>query len=216
MQVSSWPASLVPPLWRRQVVALQEQAWPSDPTALAGVTHDPAAAAGVVDDAADASGVIHAAAAGVIHDPNLRPVSLLLVDDGTVLAALDILSKDLSHDGRRYAAAGVSTVVTDRARRRQGHGRRLVTAAREAIQAGGADLGIFTCDRPLQAFYESAGWSPLPHAVLVGGTPEEPFPSDRLGKLVLACFFSERARRHARSFDHARIELYPGPIDKLW
>jgi hypothetical protein len=69
VRVASWPASLVPAELRAQVVALQEQAWPSD---------DPAVVAGVV------------------HDPALRPVSLLLVDDGTVLAALDILSKDVT------------------------------------------------------------------------------------------------------------------------
>lgn len=189
MQVSSWPASLVPPELRAQVVALQEQAWPSD---------DPAAATGVV------------------HDPALRPVSLLLIDDGIVLAALDILSKEVSHGGRRFAASGLSTVITDRERRRQGHGRRLLTAAQDAIRSSGADLGIFTCNRPLQAFYESAGWRLLPGAVLVGGIPEEPFPSDRFDKVALARFFSARARRHAHSFDHARIELYPGQIDKLW
>ena len=189
MQVGSWPASLVPAELRAQVVALQELEWPSDgPTAAVGVTHDPA----------------------------LRPVSLLLVDHGTVVAALDILSKDLSHRGRRYAASGLSAVITSRDRRRQGYGRLLVTAAREAIGESGADLGIFTCDRPLQAFYESAGWQVLPGTVLVGGTREEPYPSDRVGKVVLAGFFSARAQSGAGSFDHARVELYPGAICKLW
>ncbi len=180
---------MVPAKLRAQVIALQEQAWPSD---------DPAAAPGVT------------------HDPALRPVSLLLVDHETVVAALDILSKDLSHGGQRYAASGLSTVVTEPAQRRKGYGRQLVTAALESMPAGGADLGIVSCDRPLQAFYEAAGWSVLPGAVLVGGTPEEPFPSDRLDKVVLASFFSNRAQRHAQSFDQARIELYPGRIDKLW
>jgi GNAT superfamily N-acetyltransferase len=189
VKVRSWPASLVPAELRAQVVALQEQAWPSD---------DPAAAQGVA------------------HDPALRPVSLLLVDDGTVVAALDILSKVVIHRGRRFAASGLSTVVTDRERRRQGHGRRLVTAAGDALRDGGADLGIFSCDRPLRPFYESAGWCVLPGAVLVGGTPKEPFPSDRLDKVVLARFFSARARSCAGWFDRARIELFPGPIDKLW
>jgi GNAT superfamily N-acetyltransferase len=189
VRVASWPASLVPAELRAQVVALQEQAWPSD---------DPAVVAGVV------------------HDPALRPVSLLLVDDGTVLAALDILSKDVIHRGRRFAASGLSTVVTDRQRRRQGHGRRLVTAAREMIRDSGVDLGIFSCDRPLQHFYESAGWGVLPGAVLVGGTPEEPFPSDRFDKVVLARFFSAHAKSCSGWFERARIELFPGPIDKLW
>ena len=91
-----------------------------------------------------------------------------------------------------------------------------MSAAREAIAASGADLGIFTCDRPLGPFYESAGWAVIPGAVLVGGTPEEPFPSDQWDKVTLAAFFSAKARRGAASFAGARIGLYAGRIDKLW
>jgi GNAT superfamily N-acetyltransferase len=150
------------------------------------------------------------------HDPALRPVSMALVAGGRVLAALDILSKDIEHAGERYAARGLSTVVTDQAVRRLGHGRRLVGAAREEIAASGADLGIFTCDRPLGPFYESAGWTIVPGAVLVGGTPEAPFPSDQWDKVTLAAFFTAKATRGAPSFADSRIELYPGDIDKLW
>ncbi len=114
------------------------------------------------------------------HDPALHPLSLLLVADGRVLSALDILSKEIEHAGERYAARGLSTVVTDEALRGRGHGRRSWSAARERIAAGGADLGLFTCDRSLGPFYESAGWSIVPGAVLVGGTPDDPFPSDQL------------------------------------
>ncbi|SFK69247.1 hypothetical protein SAMN05216275_13256 [Streptosporangium canum] len=32
----------------------------------------------------------------------------------------------------------------------------------------------------------------------------------------MAGFFSVEARRHRSSFQHSRIELYPGEIDKLW
>ena len=135
---------------------------------------------------------------------------MALVADGRVLAALDILSKEIEHAGERYAASGLSTVVTDEAVRRRGHGRRLVSAAREAIAASGADLGIFTCDRPLGPFYESAGWTVVPGAVLVGGTPDAPFPSDQWDKVTLAAFFSAKARRGAPSFADSRIGLYPG------
>lgn len=46
--------------------------------------------------------------------------------------------------------------------------------------------------------------------------PEAPFPSDQPGfdKVTLAAFFDPRVRRS--DFGHARIELYPGEIDKLW
>ncbi len=151
------------------------------------------------------------------HDPALHPVSLLLVDGGRVVSALDILSKEIEHAGERYAARGLSAVVTDEALRGRGHGRTLVRAAREQIRASGADIGLFTCERSLAPFYESAGWSMVPGAVVVGGTPEDPFPSDRLPDTVtFAGFFSAKARRRAATFTDSRIALYPGTIDRLW
>lgn len=191
MRIVTAPEAKVPAGLRRQVAALQEQAWPS----VGGAP----------------------AAPGPVHDPALRPLSMLLLDAGDrVLASLDLLSKEIVHHGRTYAAAGLSAVVTDRAHRGLGHGRRLVEAAREAVRESGADVGIFTCDRELQGFYERAGWPLLPGAVLVGGTAEEPLPSDRFDKVTLAGFFSARARRHRRDFEHSRIALHPGLIDRLW
>jgi aminoglycoside 2'-N-acetyltransferase I len=193
MQVVSFLEAATPPELRAQVVALQHQAWPP------------------LNPAAMSTGTL-------THDPALRPLSMLLVDGGRVLAALDVLSKELVHAGRRYLAGGLSTVVTHREARGQGHGRHLVAAAREAMAAGDLDLGLFTCDRPLQGFYERAGWRVLPGAVLVGGTRRSPFPSDQpaFDKVTMAAFFSAEAQRHQRSFHHARIELYPGEIDRLW
>ncbi|RAG84427.1 GNAT family N-acetyltransferase [Streptacidiphilus pinicola] len=183
----------VPPELRAQALALQEQAWPSEPGGADDPAHDPA------------------------HDPALEPYSLLLLDaDRTVLAALDVLSKEFTHAGERWRASGLSRVVTDRARQRAGHGRTLVAAALAGIRDSGVDLGLFTCDRPLRAFYAGAGWQELPGAVLVGGTPEAPFPSDQWDKVTMGAFFTPRARAAAPRFAHTRIALHPGSIDKLW
>jgi hypothetical protein len=143
---------------------------------------------------------------------------MLLVDDGIVLAALDILRKEITHAGRSFQAGGLSTVVTRADVRGEGHGGRLVVAALQAMPAMGLDLGLFTCDSDLQNFYERAGWQLLPGAVLVGGTPANPFPSGQPGfaKVTLAAFFTPAALAARASFEHARIELYPGEIDKLW
>lgn len=143
---------------------------------------------------------------------------MLLVEEGTVLATLDILSKEIVHADRRFSAGGLSTVVTSKEARGRGYGRQLVTAAREEMITESLDLGLFTCDRPLQAFYESAGWRVLPGAVLIGGTPQAPFPSDQPGfdKVTMADFFSSAGRQAQASFRHSRIELFPGEIDKLW
>ncbi|MFI0786620.1 GNAT family N-acetyltransferase [Streptomyces lydicus] len=197
MQLLSFPEAATPPDLRAQVRALHDAAWPpSDPPA----GHD-------TDTDTDTG-----------HDPALHPRSMLLVDDGTVLAALDVLSKPLVHAGRRYRAGGLSAVVTRPVVRGRGHGRRLVAAAHEAMSRSGLDLGVFTCDRPLRSFYESAGWQLLPGTVLVGGTPTAPFPSDRPGfdKVTMAAFFSAPARESRAAFRHTRLELYPGEIDRLW
>jgi len=187
-RVLTFAQHAVPPALQAQIVALHDQAWPRS-----------------------------AGEPSTSHDPALRPVTMLLVDDREhVLASLAILSKDLRHDGQSYAASGLSAVVTDQSHRNRGYGHRLVAAAREQIVARGADLGIFTCDRALAAFYRRAGWHILPGTVLIGGTAQDPLPSDRFDKVVLADLFTDHAREHAASFDHARIELYPGGIDKLW
>jgi GNAT superfamily N-acetyltransferase len=189
MRLLSSPESATPADLRAQVLRLQDEAWPS--------MEEPEQ---------------------VGHDPALRPLSMLLVDGDTVLSALDILFQDIEHAGQRYRAGGLSTVVTSQAVRRHGYGRQLVAAARERMLAMALDLGVFTCDRPLRSFYESAGWQVLAGTVLIGGTRDAPFPSDQPGfdKLTLGCFFSARAQQNQQAFLGARIELYPGTIDKLW
>lgn len=153
---------------------------------------------------------------GPVHDPALAPLSVLLLGEGRVVAALDILSKEIDHGGERYAASGLSTVVTGVAFRGVGYGLELIEAAREQIAASGADLALFTCDTSLRGFYEQAGFEVLPGSVLVGGTRQKPFPSDQFDKVTLARLISARARAARGAFTDARIGLYPGVIDKLW
>lgn len=195
MQLLIFPEAETPPHLRRQVWQLQKEAWPPTEPPTGDGPHP------------------------TTHDPALQPRSMLLVDgDGMVLAALDILSKQLTHQGRCFRAGGLSTVVTRTAARGRGHGRRLAAAAHQAMAASDLDLGLFTCDPPLQAFYESAGWRLLPGAALIGGTPQAPFPSDQAGsdKVTMADFFSTAAREARHTFAHSRIALHPGEIDKLW
>jgi aminoglycoside 2'-N-acetyltransferase I len=156
--------------------------------------------------------------AAFTHDQGLQPVSMLLADDGVVVASLDVLTKKMSHAGQMYQASGLSWVVTDPGRRGSGYGSRLVAAAREHIAHSGSDIGLFTCDRQLRGFYETAGWEVLPDTIVIGGTPDDPFPSNYPGfdKVTLAGLFSDRARQHRADFVGARIELYPGTIDRLW
>lgn len=200
MHIASYPEPAVPPDLRRQVHHLQDQAWPAAPASSPASTP--------VDSSADAP----------VHDPALHPLSMLLIDNRTVVAALDILRKPLDHAGNTFLAGGLSTVVTRTDLRGHGYGHRLITAARTAMADLHLDLALFTCDRPLQAFYERAGFQLLPRTTLIGGTPDDPFPSDQPGfdKVTLAAFFTPSAHQAGPTFHNTRIALHPGPIDKLW
>ncbi|WP_062430595.1 GNAT family N-acetyltransferase [Herbidospora daliensis] len=186
MRIVSFPESSVPGVFREQVVALHASEWPGS-----------------------SSG----------HDPLLDPVSLLLLDGDEVVATLDILSKPIVHAEQTFQASGLSAVVTRGDRRGRGYGKALVAAALRSMVdsvAAPPDLGIFTCDRPLRAFYEAAGWECLPGTVLIGGTPDDPFPSDQFDKVTMGAFFSPRAVHLRSAFVGARVALFPGVIDRLW
>ncbi|WP_241990109.1 MULTISPECIES: hypothetical protein [unclassified Streptomyces] len=116
MQILSSPEAATSADLRVQVREIQEQAWPSEAGPDAPV-------------------------ATPTHDPALRPLSMLLVGEGTVLAALDILFKEIVRIGRRLSAGGLSTVVTSKQARGRGYGRRLVAAARERMDRPGPGLG---------------------------------------------------------------------------
>jgi GNAT superfamily N-acetyltransferase len=188
VEIVCFPESEVPRELRFDVVRLRRQAWPSE----------------------------EPLGTGPVHDPVLNPVSMLLVDEGRVCSALDVLSKTITVGKREWAASGLSMVVTDSAVRRRGYGLRLVRAARQQIAESGADVGLFTCDVPLRRFYEKGGWELLPGTVLVGGTEAAPFPSDQFDKVTLGDFFTSAAREACETFVGVRIPLYSGMIDKLW
>ena len=132
---------------------------------------------------------------------------MLLAEDGQVGAYLAIPSTTIEHAGRTYRASGLSAVSTHPEQLRQGHAARLVTAAREQIEAGDADLGVFTCDPSLVPLYEACGWVHMPATVVVGGTRAQPFRADTLGKATLMGFFSPAARAHRVDFAGADVYL---------
>lgn len=193
VHVVSCPEADTPGFLRTQVRAAQEQAWPSQEAAQAA-SLDP------------------------VHDPALRPVSLLLVHGDEVLSALDLLFKTIEHAGAKRDAVGLSTVVTPAAHRGQGHGHQLVSYARRTVADRGVDVALFTCDRPLERFYTDAGWETLPGTVLVGGTATDPLLSDSPGmdKATLGAFLTPRAARARTAFIGGRILLHSGAIDRLW
>ncbi|WP_018350351.1 hypothetical protein [Longispora albida] len=114
MEIRSCPEAELPGPLLVQVRAIQEEAWPSDPGA--------------------------GPAPLTVHDPVLSPRTVLLLDGGTVLAALDILTKEIEHGGHRYQAGGLSTVVTAKADLLPG-----------TVLIGGTPAGLSSRRRPRNA-----------------------------------------------------------------
>lgn len=176
------PQGAVPHDLKAQIVALLNDAWPSELT-LEEQLRRP------------------------LHDPDRLPLAVILIESGIVLGYLAIPFTTISHSDRAYRAAGLSAVVTHPEQRRRGHGQRLVAAARDTIAASDADIGIFTCDLPLVPFYARCGWTPMPNTAVIGGTRTRPFPAAPLGKRTMMGFFSERALDHRRDFEGAALYL---------
>jgi len=124
-----------------------------------------------------------------------------------VLSYLAIPSTVIHHAGCTYRASGLRAVITHPLYRHHGYGRQIVTAARAVIAASGADLGMFTCDPPLVAFFVQSGWMPMEHTAIIGREGLCARPADSLGKCTLTGFFSKKARRHRRDFVGASLYL---------
>ncbi|MFC6593631.1 GNAT family N-acetyltransferase [Kitasatospora paranensis] len=180
VRILSFPEKSVPRDLRRQVRDLQNEAWPPG-------DGDPV-------PAVDAP----------VHDPLLRPRSMLLVDGDTVLAALDILSTSIVHAGRRADADTAGTWWRQRAK----------PCARPAASTSVSSPATAPCGRstrvPAGSTSPAPSWSAAP--------PTPPFASDRPGfdKVVMAAHFTLHGRLTPATFRSARIELHPGVIDRLW
>jgi len=142
-----------------------------------------------------------------LNDPALHAMIFSLLVDSHLASHLSVQRKTIEHGGETYKAYGLSGVLTVPAFRGNGYGERVVRAATAFMKQEGADIGLFTCDLPLQAFYERCGWTLLEGAWLVGGTRARPFPSDALGKITFGRFFSARAQASRNDFMGAAIWL---------
>lgn len=143
-----------------------------------------------------------------LHDPALDALSFYLVDGGRVVSYAAVVHKQIVHEGATFWIAGLSCVATDPEYRRRGLGARAVGAATRYIADSTIDVGVFTCDPPLAAFYERAGaWQIAPDVVLIGNRHEGALTSASLQKAVLMRLFSAKARAAAGRLRRTTIDL---------
>lgn len=140
--------------------------------------------------------------------------SFCLFRQGRLAAHVAVVGTEIVYKGVAYSVCGIAEVVTHPDARRDGCALRLLRLAEGHIRCR-ADLCLFTCQPALVPLYEKAGWQPRPGLCLVGGTQEEPFPSDSLGLATMVGLYSEKARTHQEDFTDGRVFLGLG-VGELW
>lgn len=96
--------------------------------------------------------------------------------------------REISHQGRNWRVAGLSTVFTYPDRRGAGFAGQVVAAATRYILQSDADLAMLFAGHPLQKFYATHGWSAVPDARILFGSPQSPVL--KTDNLVMMLFLS--------------------------
>lgn len=167
---------------KKQILTLQNTAWPVEQGCKLENTH-------------------------WVGNEDTYETSLVLVDGGLVISHVAVVKKQITHKNQEYLAFGLSEVVTHPARRRHGHGLRLIREANKFIEGGAPDLSIFTCKPKLTAFYQLGGWSYAENICLVGGSREKPFRSRDLDLATMVRFYSVKAKTHHQDFENSEVYL---------
>jgi GNAT superfamily N-acetyltransferase len=150
------------------------------------------------------------------HDPALDAISYFLRAGDLLVSYAAVVQKSILHAGESYRIAGLSCVATDLAYQSRGFGTRVVAAATQAIMASSADLGIFTCDWELTAFYRHAGnWQIMANITLIASDGPQALTSSKLNKAVLLRLFSAKAIATQDHFSHGEINL-DLPLGQFW
>lgn len=142
------------------------------------------------------------------HDERLDALSFYLTVGERVVSYAAVVQKPIQHAGQTFLLAGLSCVATDPDYQRRGLGARVVAAATRSILDSTADIGAFTCDPPLAAFYlRAGGWDVAPDVKLIGSGHPGALSSDALQKAVLMRLISDRARAAAPLLRATTISL---------
>jgi predicted N-acetyltransferase YhbS len=85
------------------------------------------------------------------------PRSLVIVEEGRVVAHAALLPRTVGTDHRDLYIGGLARVCTDAAMRGRGLGEQVVRAAFGLVDAGEFDYAVFQTNRSVQGFYEKLG-----------------------------------------------------------
>jgi GNAT superfamily N-acetyltransferase len=116
----------------------------------------------------------------------IPPRHFVLTDGELLISHAAVNQRTLSHRGRDWSVAGLSTVFTYPDRRGAGCASQVLAAATKYILQSNADLAILFAGHPLENFYHHHGWLAAPNArILFGPTASPKLKADNLVMMLL-------------------------------
>ncbi len=135
-----------------------------------------------------------------ITEEEMHPVTFLLIEKGILISCVQVVWKYLEHAGETYKAYGLTGVFTYPQFRKQGHGLRLLQAAREYIEKQDVDIVMFNSDRT--GFYEKGGFERMDKVVTLKGGKSNPEKEDNYAFML---FLSEKGKSGRIAFESSPV-----------
>jgi predicted acetyltransferase len=129
-----------------------------------------------------------------------HPIHFVLVDDELLVGHVAVVWKQLTHAGQAYKTYGLVSVLIYPSYRKQGHGLRLVTEAKQYIEKLDGDVLLFFSHKV--GFYEKAGFIYMNSMKVLKGDPKHPILDDDRPYML---FLSEKARAHRSDFESESV-----------
>lgn len=133
-----------------------------------------------------------------------HPLSFILIERDVLIGHVNVVWKFIEHAGTTFKAFGLTGVFTYPAFRGQGYGLQLVQRTTDFIDTQDADVGLFNCDANLIAFYQRAGWKPLPHAQTFIGPRTNP---ELAQETLMMRFLSSKGQRFHTAFEQGHLHF---------
>ncbi len=132
-----------------------------------------------------------------ITKEDLHPVSFVRTENNLVLSYAEVVWKELKHCGIMYKTYGLTGIFTYPTFRKEGHGLKVVIAAKEYIdEQKDGDIVLFTSVH--RGFYEKAGFTYMSNIKLLEGNPKQPKEHD---ENLFMLFLSEKGKAGRRDFE---------------
>ncbi len=140
------------------------------------------------------------------HVEAMVAYTMLLGDDGSLLAACALEEREITVNGEPHRIAALGGVAVEEAHRQRGYGTRIVRAWMEDARSRGYGFGVLWTGERRVGFYERLGWVLLEGRLSYRWLGEE----RRIDGPILAAAFTPFAERHLPAWRTARVHLGVG------